>query len=874
MREQTSPSTLNFAVRRCLTCALLVLAVMVPSVVAQGTPLAELNASYAPPTEWMLACEKQVQAAEKGSDQRFLALLLRCLAVFNQNRELSCTFCKDTEAAAQAADKPNVVAAARMIRAEALCDWKGTGQEEYDSAKRLFDPDRALADYAVVFHLAQFEFERLAGQEPSPGPQFAGHDAIMEATDPGLKLIAETFETMVSQDAGMNRERIERLARQAKELDSWAVHVVTQSLMISSDQNPPAEKLVAMIDLLEATERRNASRGVKSAILRAITKLHLECGEYDDACLFVNRLCDTARDLKSNSHLAKALALKIDSEIGHGRLDLAEPVAAELTKLLPKLKSTEPRVAVHRTLLGYAIETNNKSEIYVLSGTLGTTLAEQRKNAEIRKLIYEDLEKLRKQSEQARAENESLTADRNVAVYQKRRYQILTLCGMIIVSVLAGFLYVSRGRVQRTNAQLQEQVESNLRGQKLQEELTERVALAERMESLGALAGGIAHDFNNLLVGVVCNTEVLQMYHTQTPATEKCLNGILKAAETASDLSRKMLAYAGRQPSEKRAADLNELVRPMVSLAQSGLKDCDILFRASDQPAVASVDGTQIEQVVLNLINNAKEAVDDLEGTIEVTIGRERLDEAYSDPHLIGAAAPSGRYVYVEVSDNGCGVASGDMPRIFEPFHSSSPARGRGLGLAVVYGHTNRHDGLIRVRSSVGEGTTFRVLLPECDATPETVSFGSTQFDLPESANILFVDDESIIRDVATRFIRQVNWQITTCNTGREAVEFLRQTDSKPDCICLDVVMPEMDGLEVVRMLGEMNLGIPVIVMSGYSNTNQQEFLDHSCVVDFVAKPFNTEQLLAAISKAISADREDAALAETNATSPVGSKLR
>ena len=339
---------------------------------------------------------------------------------------------------------------------------------------------------------------------------------------------------------------------------------------------------------------------------------------------------------------------------------------------------------------------------------------------------------LAERADRLRAENLRLTEQHDLELARKQRYQGLTLAGLLLVSVLSVELYLSHRRLRRANLQLKEQVESNDRSQQHQDELTARLAQADRMESLGSLAGGIAHDFNNLLVGVVCNAEVLQMFHEQTPESQKCLDGILKAAETASGLSRKMLAYAGRQLSEKRPLDLNRVVEPIVSLVQSGLMHADIRFTPSSEPAIANVDSTQVEQIVLNLVHNANEAMGDTEGVVQVSITEEHIQDSTSDPYLLGKAVPSGNYVAIEVRDNGPGIEAADIPRMFEPLQSSHPERGRGLGLAVVYGHVNRHDGLIRVRSQVGNGTTIRILLPRSEHTAAADEPTSTATSLPK----------------------------------------------------------------------------------------------------------------------------------------------
>ena len=836
---------------RCVLLFALLCTICANSARAQTTPLETLNKGAAPPTAWMEFADKELSAQEPGSDAYMSAMLVRCLAVYHQDRGLCSRFCEDAERVAEAAGRSNVVAAARMLRAETLADRGKEFRKEYNSACSLFDGQTAKPDTATLFYLSRGSVELLSGMPREVEPQIASIRAAQECKNTTLQVLGTISQlSQAKQTETVDGQALDSLLQKAQSLPFPDLSGTVRYLQISNSAEPPEKILQQLLNLLDELDGKNVSRGLKAGLLLAITQRQLALGQNHDVCQHVNRLCQNGRDLQSNTVLVAALAAKLDNEICLEQPEQSEAVAKELVAILPDVKNPAVQTAAYKSLLAAAVEDNDKQQAFELSQSLASTMAHQARDALIRQSIRTELERLRETTVQAQAENDSLAADREAALNKIQMYQWTSL---IIVSTLAALLAFSLFRVRRANEKLSEQIASNQRGQKVQEELTDRVAQADRMESLGALAGGIAHDFNNLLVGVVCNAEVLQMYHDQTPQSEKCLNGILKAAETASDLSRKMLAYAGRQPSEKRAADLNKLIRPIVSLAQSGLIDSNIEFIASDKPAIANVDETQIEQVVLNLLNNASEAMGDRDGSnITVSIGAETISETNSDPFLIGAAHPPGNYVYIEVSDTGRGVSASDIRRIFEPFQSSNPQRGRGMGLSVVYGHVNRHDGLIRVRSGIGEGTSFRVLLPKSDSLPEVIRVVPGTFDLPESGYILFVDDEHIIRDVATRFIRQVDWQVTTCSSGEEAIEFFHKTSQLPDCICLDVVMPGIDGTEVVQQLAQMGIDIPVIMMSGYSNTNQEEFLKDPLVLEFLAKPFNTEQLLAAVSRAIS----------------------
>lgn len=454
---------------------------------------------------------------------------------------------------------------------------------------------------------------------------------------------------------------------------------------------------------------------------------------------------------------------------------------------------------------------------------------------------------------------QSVRSVRDPAIHQgdARYYQLLSVGVAGLSSLLLLVAYLSHRRLRRANRELRERIASNNEGQQLQEELATRVTQAARMESLGALAGGIAHDFNNLLVGVLCNAEVLQKYHSQSPAAERCLDGILKAARAASDLSQKMLAYAGPEASEKRPADLNEIVGHVVSLARSGMVQSDIRFTPSTVAAVSDVDGTQVEQIILNLINNATEAFGERPGTVEVTIGHEQVAAGASDPYLFGPASAEGKFVFVEVQDNGPGIKGVDITRIFEPFQSSNNARGRGMGLAVVYSLVSQHNGLIRVRSCADSGTAFRILLPQSNSPPDVAVPAPETSALAPEGFVLFVDDEEIVGDVAARILGQVNWRVVNCRTGEDAIRFLEQSKEAPDCICLDLVMPEMSGSQVVERLHGMQNEIPVILMSGYSGTNPEPFLAHPPVKEFLAKPFNTGELIAAVSRVTSVAPDD-----------------
>ncbi len=425
---------------------------------------------------------------------------------------------------------------------------------------------------------------------------------------------------------------------------------------------------------------------------------------------------------------------------------------------------------------------------------------------------------------------------------------------------LAGFAailwrnHLRMTKINRTlrdvNARLKEEMEVGDQNRAIRESLEQRVARVERMDSLGLLAGGIAHDFNNLLVGVVCNAQLLQRPELNRDLQTRCIDGILKSAETATDLSRKMLAYAGREPTARTNVNVVELVKGLQPIFNSGANldstvECDFQL----EKAFASVDPTQLEQILLNLVSNARDACEESTQPVVVRVGLETVHDVAADCELVGRRTEGDEFVFIEVEDHGVGMTEEEVSKIFEPFYRKKPS-GRGMGLAVVYGLVNRQDGLIRCSSKPGVGTTMRVLLTQSDEVCATADTDSVAPRLAKQGVLVVIDDEPSIRDVISRAFASEQWNVKTFSSGGEAIPYIAENHDAIDCVLLDVVMPEMGGKAVVDRISELGISVPIVMMSGFSNTNLNEFLALPNVVLTMEKPFSVSELLGKVSRA------------------------
>jgi PAS domain S-box-containing protein len=380
-------------------------------------------------------------------------------------------------------------------------------------------------------------------------------------------------------------------------------------------------------------------------------------------------------------------------------------------------------------------------------------------------------------------------------------------------------------------------------------DLEARMHQAQKLESLGVLAGGIAHDFNNLLVGVLGNAALALAEATPGSALHDALLRIRAAAQRAAELAQQMLAYAGRAEARSERVEVGPILREMLEyLGLSLAKGARIECRIDPQAPAALGDAVQVRQILLNLLTNASDAIGDSCGHVDVLVGEATVTRDDLSAFQVGGDLEPGRYLAIDVADDGCGMNAETVARMFDPFFSTKFV-GRGLGLASVLGIVRAHRGGIRVRSALGKGTSIRVLLHCADlerpASPVAPSLPEVSLD---GVRLLVVDDEPMVRDVVVRFARSLGCVASAASNGDEAIAMLQTAPSAVDCVLLDAVMPGRSGPETLERLRIERPGLPAILMSGFVEHDVPELVARSRrsgPVAFLQKPFSPDDLAA-----------------------------
>ena len=389
-------------------------------------------------------------------------------------------------------------------------------------------------------------------------------------------------------------------------------------------------------------------------------------------------------------------------------------------------------------------------------------------------------------------------------------------------------------------------------------DLTERRALelrvleAQRLESIGVLAGGIAHDFNNVLVGILGNAELALLRGSDDPRQKASLEAIQKAALRAADLTRQLLTYAGRARADVRALHLEEVLKDTRELLATTLsKRVSLeLELEGELPAVLG-DRGQLTQVFMNLVTNAGDAMGERGGTIHIEARRVLGSTLLDSPLQFRPAAPDPEteYVRIDVRDEGIAMDETTRQRVFDPFFTTK-ASGRGLGLAAVLGILRGHRGCVAVTSARGRGTTFTLLVPaenalEHVAPPDSGVRSKRETPVPPTRRLLVVDDEPSVRDVTTAILRGAGFEVESAVDGADAIAKLDAGIERFAALVLDLRMPKIGGLEVLRHVRRHRPELPVVVVSGYSEATDRLPLDAH--TRFLAKPYAARELLATL---------------------------
>ena len=381
--------------------------------------------------------------------------------------------------------------------------------------------------------------------------------------------------------------------------------------------------------------------------------------------------------------------------------------------------------------------------------------------------------------------------------------------------------------------------------------LFEQIKQAAKMESIGALAGGVAHDFNNILTGIHGYAELAIESLQNHPQELRDLERILGLSDRAADLTRQLLAFSRRQTLQPVVLNLNRVVEGMLDMLRRLVgEDVDLVFLPGAGLRDTKADPTQMEQVLLNLVANARDAMPG-GGRLIVETGTTHLDGRFA-----AAAIPEGEYVTLTVSDSGQGMDAATRERIFEPFFTTKEVgKGTGLGLATVYGVVRQHGGSIHVYSEPGHGTTFRVFMPAL----ETAEIEMQSLPLDDGAfagneTILVVEDEESILSLVERILTENGYTVLGWDDPEIALELVKGRTEEIALLLTDVVMPGMNGKALYEKLAAIRPSLRVLYMSGYTD----DFIAHSGVLDpntpFIGKPFHTTALLARVRELLDAE--------------------
>jgi PAS domain S-box-containing protein len=383
-------------------------------------------------------------------------------------------------------------------------------------------------------------------------------------------------------------------------------------------------------------------------------------------------------------------------------------------------------------------------------------------------------------------------------------------------------------------------------------EVERQLVHSQKMDSIGTLAGGVAHDFNNLLTTILGYTELLKRELKNNESSTQKLTQIEKSANRAAELTGQLLAFSRRHPTVLHVFSLNELITETMDMVRSTVPaSTEVHFQPEENLPNIEADSTQIQQVLINLILNARDAVS---GCGNITISTRLGTDTQAQPGVTSDRS----YVILEVEDDGVGIPKDVLHRIFEPFYTTKEVgKGTGLGLAMVYGIIKKHNGFIEVTSALGVGTKFSAFLP---STHKKSDEDNEELNRPlrrkqKKVVVMVVDDEPDLRDFCVTALGEVATEILTASNGVEALEQFERAGRKVDLVLLDLTMPKMSGPECFQRLRAIDPNLRVLISSGYSLDLDAETLLKGNATGFLPKPYDLNQLMESVDRALNSDK-------------------
>ncbi|MCL4553364.1 MAG: PocR ligand-binding domain-containing protein, partial [Candidatus Marsarchaeota archaeon] len=382
-----------------------------------------------------------------------------------------------------------------------------------------------------------------------------------------------------------------------------------------------------------------------------------------------------------------------------------------------------------------------------------------------------------------------------------------------------------------------------------QKSLQSQLFQAQKMEAIGTLAGGIAHDFNNILQVALGYSELILSYDDLPKRCQADLHKIRESARRGADLVKRLLTFSRKTEIKPQPLNLNRRIHEMRKMLERTIpKMIEIQLVLDENLATINADPTQVDQILMNLALNARDAMPD-GGRLIFETANVVLDAEYASSHL---DARLGDHVLLSITDSGVGMDKETLPHIFEPFYTTKGmGKGTGLGLAMVHGIVQQHGGHIRCYSEPGQGTGFKIYFPALVADEELEERTAAAIPLGGSETILLADDEEFVRDLGQRLLSEQGYKVLTASNGKEALEVYRSQSAEISLVILDLVMPEMGGKQCLRGLLEINPKAKVLIASGFSaNGPTKDALVYGAK-GFVDKPFSLNQLIKAVRETL-----------------------
>jgi len=376
-----------------------------------------------------------------------------------------------------------------------------------------------------------------------------------------------------------------------------------------------------------------------------------------------------------------------------------------------------------------------------------------------------------------------------------------------------------------------------------QKRLEVQFAQSQKMQAVGQLAGGVAHDFNNLLTAMIGFCDLLLLRHRAGDPSFADIMQIKQNANRAANLVRQLLAFSRQQTLQPKVIDVTDPLSELTHLLRRLIgENIALQMTHARDLHLVRVDQGQFEQVIINLAVNARDAMP-AGGRLSIRTANHRLDA----PEQRGVETiPAGDYVLIDVADTGIGIPEENLGRIFEPFFSTKEVgSGTGLGLSTVYGIVKQTGGFVFVDSAVGQGTSFRILLPRWKGDVQRAEDRPAEprrADTTGAGTVMLVEDEDAVRLFSARALRNKGYKVIEAKSGENALELLEKNPGI-DVLVTDVVMPQMDGTELIKRVRERIPDMRVICISGYAEETFRKRLDSSQDVHFLPKPFTLEQL-------------------------------